>query len=209
MAETAHGTDVGAGGWRPAGMMFPDLFGVRDLAERTTRGWWVMLLTGIGWIVVSVIVFRFDYASVRAIAILFGILAISVGASELGLAVVSRGWSRFFRALFGLIFIAAGVVAFFTPGDTFVGLAAVISFYFVFAGTWDLITSLSMRQVSGWWIQLVTGLLELALGFWAAGNWAVSATVLVAFVGAMTLLRGVREISLAFSLRSVHEAVPQ
>ena len=42
-----------------------------------------------------------------------------------------------------------------------------------------------------------------ALGFWAAGYWSRSATLLVAFVGAMALLRGINEIVLAFRL---HEA---
>jgi uncharacterized membrane protein HdeD (DUF308 family) len=186
-----------------------DPFGVRDFAEQTTRYWWLLLLSGIAWILVTAIIFRFDYASVTAIAVLFGILAISIGTLELALAGVARGWSRFFRALFGVIFVAAGVAAFFTPGDTFVGLAAVISFYFVFAGTWNLITALAMRQISGWWIQLVAGLLELGIGFWAAGDWNLSATLLVAFVGAMTLIRGITMIALAFTLRSVHQGVQQ
>jgi uncharacterized membrane protein HdeD (DUF308 family) len=87
-----------------------------------------------------------------------------------------------------------------------VGLAAVISFYFVFAGSWDLVSSLTLRSVPGWWIQLVSGLVELGLGFWAAGSWRVSATLLVAFVGAMALIRGVTQIALAFSLHSIGEA---
>jgi uncharacterized membrane protein HdeD (DUF308 family) len=60
-----------------------------------------------------------------------------------------------------------------------------------------------MRNVPGWWIQLVSGLIELGLGFWAAGSWRTSATLLVAFVGAMTLIRGITQISLAFSLHSI------
>lgn len=119
------------------------------------------------------------------------------------------GWSAFWRGLLGAIFVTAGVVAFFTPGDTFVGLAAVISFYFVFAGSWNLVSALTVRHVPGWWIQLVSGLVELGLGFWAAGSWRISATLLVALVGAMTLIRGVTQISLAFSLRSMRELAHQ
>jgi len=104
-----------------------------------------------------------------------------------------------------VIFVATGVVAFFTPGDTFVSLAAVISFYFIFAGIWNVISSLSMRQVSGWWLQLVSGLVELGLGYWAAGSFRVSANLLVAFVAAIALIRGVTQISLAFSLHSISE----
>jgi uncharacterized membrane protein HdeD (DUF308 family) len=183
-----------------------DIFRVGERAERVGRYWWLLLLTGIAWIVVAAIVFRFDYDSVVAVAVLFGVLAITIGTMEVALAMVSRGWWRVLHGLLGAIFVATGVVAFFTPGNTFVGLAAVISFYFVFAGSWDLVSSLSMRQVPGWWIQLVSGLVELGLGFWAAGSFRISASLLVAFVGALALIRGVSQISLAFTLRSASEA---
>jgi uncharacterized membrane protein HdeD (DUF308 family) len=184
-----------------------DIFGIRERAERVGRYWWLLLLSGIAWIVVAAIVFRFDYNSVVAISVLFGVLAITIGTAEVALAMISRGWWRLLHGLLGAIFVVTGVVAFFTPGDTFVALAAVISFYFVFAGSWDLVSSLSMRQIPGWWVQLISGLLELALGFWAAGSFRVSASLLVAFVAAMTLIRGVTQISLAFSLRSVSQGV--
>ena len=186
-----------------------DIFGVRERAEHVARYWWLLLVTGIAWILVSVIIFRFDYTSVVAVAVLFGILAISVGTAELGLAMVSRRWWRLFHGLLGVIFIVVGVVAFFTPGNTFVGLAAVISFYFIFAGSWDLVSSLAMRQVPGWWIQLVSGLIQLGIGFWAAGSWRISATLLVAFVGALALLRGITQISFAFSLHNAKEALEE
>lgn len=181
-------------------------FRSEELGERLGRGWWVVLLSGIGWIVVTAIVLRFDYGTVVAVSILFGILVITIGAAELAMAAVSRGWWQIFHGLLGAIFVVTGVVAFFTPGDTFVGLAAVISFYFVFAGVFDVVSSLATQHVAGWWVQLVAGLVELAVGFWAAGSWRVSAALLVGFVGAMTLIRGVTQIAFAFSLHTMHES---
>jgi uncharacterized membrane protein HdeD (DUF308 family) len=181
--------------------MFFSLPKASGVVERTTRYWWAVLLTGIAWIIVAAVVFRFDYASVHAVAILFGVLAIVVGVSELASAALMHGWWRFFAALFGVAFVVIGVVAFFEPGGTFVGLAAVISFYFVFAGTWNLVTSLWTRpDDEAWWVQSLTGLIELGLGFWSAGYWNRSATLLIAFVGAMALLRGINEIVLSFRL---------
>jgi uncharacterized membrane protein HdeD (DUF308 family) len=174
------------------------------LIERTTRYWWLVLLTGIAWIAVAVIVFRFDYGSVAAIAWLFGWIAIAVGVTELFVTTMTQGWWRILTALAGVAFIVVGVVAFFKPGGTFVGLAAVISFYFVFAGSWNLVTALWTRSVNeAWWVQAATGLIELGLGFWAAGYWERSATLLVAFVGAMALLRGINEIVLAFRMHEL------
>jgi uncharacterized membrane protein HdeD (DUF308 family) len=56
-------------------------------------------------------------------------------------------------------------------------------------------------------VQALSGLIELGLGFWAAGYWDRSATLLVAFVGAMALIRGVNEIVLAFRLHELHSRV--
>jgi uncharacterized membrane protein HdeD (DUF308 family) len=176
------------------------------LVERTTRYWWLVLITGIAWILFAVIVFRFDYTTVTAIAVLFGVVSIAIGVSELFAAGLAQGWWRFFAILAGVFFIVVGIVAFFKPGDTFVGLAAVISFYFVIAGSWNLVTGIWTRSVnSAWWVQAVAGIVELGLGFWAAGYWNRSVTLLVAFVGAMALIRGITEIVLAFRLHEQHE----
>ena len=59
----------------------------------------------------------------------------------------------------------------------------------------------------GWWVQALSGLIELGLGFWAAGYWDRSATLLVAFVGAMALLRGINEFVLAFRLHELQSRV--
>ena len=208
MAQTETPSSRGGGGLRDVPGI-SDIFRTVERAERIGRYWWLLLATGIAWIVVSAIVLRFDYRSVVAVAVLFGVLAITIGTVEFALAMMSRSWWRLFHGLLGAIFVATGVVAFFTPGDTFVGLAAVISFYFIFAGVWNVVSSLSMRNVPGWWIQLVSGLVELGLGYWAAGSWRVSASLLVAFAAAMTLIRGVTQISLAFSLHSIREGLPQ
>jgi uncharacterized membrane protein HdeD (DUF308 family) len=47
---------------------------------------------------------------------------------------------------------------------------------------------------------LICGLIELGLGFWAAGSWNVSVVVLVAWVAAGALVHGIGEIALAFQI---------
>ena len=59
------------------------------------------------------------------------------------------------------------------------------------------------REIEVWWLQLVGGIIELALGFWAAGYFGRSAVLLVAWAAAFTLIRGIRDIVLAFRVREV------
>jgi uncharacterized membrane protein HdeD (DUF308 family) len=178
--------------------------GAERTLGRVLPPWWLMLITGIGWILVGLIVLRFDYTSVSAISLLFGFVAIAAGVLEIGVVFMAAGWWKVFHGLLSVIFIVAGIVAFIHPGNTFAALAAVFSFFLIFAGTWDIIVSISTRhEIEVWWLQLVGGIIELGLGFWAAGYYGRSAVLLIAWVAAFTLIRGVRDIVLAFRVREI------
>jgi uncharacterized membrane protein HdeD (DUF308 family) len=180
--------------------------GQRTLA-RVLPPWWLMLITGIAWILVSVILLRFDYTSVSSISILFGIVALFAGVAEIGMLFIAAGWWKLLHAVLAFVFFVAGIVSFIHPGDTFLALAAVFSFFLIFAGTFDIVISISTRhEIEVWWLQLIGGIIELALGFWAAGYYGRSATLLVAWVAAFAIIRGVRDIVLAFRVREVQHA---
>jgi uncharacterized membrane protein HdeD (DUF308 family) len=181
--------------------------GERMLARRVLPPWWLFLITGIGWMLVSLILLRFDYTSVSAISLLFGFVAIAAGVLEFGVMFLAEGWWKLLNGVLAVVFIAAGIVAFIHPGDTFKSLAAVFSFFLVFAGTFDIIFSVSVRrEIDFWWLQLIGGIIELALGFWAAGYYGRSAVLLVAWVAAFAIIRGVRDIVLAFRVREFQHA---
>lgn len=190
---TIHAPTVGAP---------PEL--ARRALARVLPPWWTLLITGIGWTLVSLILLRFDYTSVYSISLLFGFVAIAAGAMEIVAIAFAGGWWKLLNAVLAIVYIAAGVVAFTSPGNTFVALAAIFSFVLVFAGTFDIIMSISARhEIEVWWVQLVGGIIEVALGFWAAGYYGRSAVLLVAWAAAFTLIRGVRDIVFGFRVREV------
>jgi uncharacterized membrane protein HdeD (DUF308 family) len=173
---------------------------------RSLPPWWLLLVTGIGWILVSLIVLRFDYTSVHAVSLLFGFVAIAAGVMEIAMLFLAEGWWKVLNGLLAVVFIVAGIVAFIHPGNTFAALAGVFSFVLVFAGVYDIIISIASRDDrSAWWLQLISGIILLALGFWAAGYWGRSAALLIAWVAAFTLIRGVRDIVLAFRVRGLQD----
>jgi uncharacterized membrane protein HdeD (DUF308 family) len=182
-------------------------------AERTLGRllppWWLLLITGIAWMLVAVILLRFDYTSVSAISILFGIVAIAAGVLEIGVMILASGWWKLLHGVLALVFIAVGIVAFVHPGNTFRALAAVFSFFLIVAGAFDIIVSISIRhEIEVWWLQLIGGIIELLLGFWAAGYYGRSAVLLVAWVAAIAIIRGIRDLVLAFRVREVQHAAP-
>jgi len=174
---------------------------------RALGPWWLWLVTGLAWMLVALLLLRFDYTSVSAISLLFGFVAISAGIVEIGVLMLAQGWWKLIHALVAFLFIVTGIVAFIHPGNTFAALAAVFSFFLVFAGAFDVIIAISMRrEIEVWWLQLVGGIIEIALGFWAAGYYGRSAVLLVAWVAAFALIRGVRDIVLAFRVRELQHA---
>jgi uncharacterized membrane protein HdeD (DUF308 family) len=187
--------------------MIASASGQRTLASRVLPPWWLLLIVGIGWIVVSVILLRFDYKSVSSISILFGCVAIAAGILEFALIFMAGGWWKLLNAVLAVVFIVTGIVAFIHPGDTFVALAAVFSFFLIFSGTFDIVQAISMRnEIEVWWLTLIGGIIELVLGFWAAGYYGRSAVLLIAWVAAFALIHGVRDIVSAFRVRELQHA---
>jgi uncharacterized membrane protein HdeD (DUF308 family) len=164
--------------------------------------WWLYLVTGAAWFIIAWIVLRFDLRSVAAISIMAGIVILAAGLAELFNAFIAPGW-RWLHGILGAVFVITGIIAFFRPGGTFAMLAAFVGWYLLFKGMLDIILAFATKDVNdAWWLGLVVGIIEVGLGFWAAGSFGRSAGLLIVFVGAIALTRGITDIVLAFRLRS-------
>jgi uncharacterized membrane protein HdeD (DUF308 family) len=170
------------------------------------RYWWIFLVIGAAWLLFAITVFRFDWRSVSAISILFGIVVIVAAIDELFAAFAGdrSGWARLGHAVLAVAFVVIGIVAFVHPGNTFAALAAVMSFYFVLMGILNVGLALGSRHVAaGWWVHLLVGVAEILIGFWAAGDFGHKTILLVVWVGAAALARGISAIMFAFAAREL------
>jgi uncharacterized membrane protein HdeD (DUF308 family) len=185
-----------------------NMFEEREVAREAARWWWVFLLTGIAWLVFSLIIFRFDITSAASIAVLFGVVAIVAGVNEfMAMAVSTTGW-KIVRGLLGVIFIVVGIFAFIEPGSTFTALASVVGFFFLFKGIFDITVAIATKgEFDLWWLQLIAGLVEIGLAFWVAGSFREKAILLLVYVGIVALSKGITEIFLAFKLKSLQRDV--
>jgi uncharacterized membrane protein HdeD (DUF308 family) len=182
------------------------LTGLEDAAlEDAARFWWLKLLTAACWLLLSVIVFRFDWTSVSSISILFGIVLFGAAVAELVGVFTTRGWWRLAYALLALAFGVLGVISFIHPGNTFRALAAVLSFYFIFKGSMTIAVSLGLGGFEFRWVTLLVGIAELLLGFWSAAYFGHRAILLVAWVGALALTRAITDVIEAFAIRSFRD----
>jgi uncharacterized membrane protein HdeD (DUF308 family) len=185
-----------------------DMFSEREVLDEATDRWWIFLITGIAWLVFSLIVFQWDYTTVAAISILFGVVAIVAGVNEFfEIGVSTTGW-KWVHGLLGVLFILIGIYALWHPFETFATLAALMGLFMLFRGIFDVtVAFLTKEEFELWWLQLITGILFILLGFWVAGNHRASAILLVVYVGIIALVRGITEIFLAFKLRRLRKAL--
>ena len=180
----------------------------RDEAVEFARLWWIYLVFAAGWLLFSIIIFRFDWTSVSSISILFGIAMLVFGATELASVFGSTGGWRIAHALLAVAFVVIGIVAFVNPGGTVAALGAVVSFYFIIKGFFDIVLAFATLGIHLWWLRLLAGIAEVLLGFWAAGNFGHQTILLIVWIGAAAVIRGIMDIVAAFSLRSYGRTAP-
>jgi uncharacterized membrane protein HdeD (DUF308 family) len=180
-----------------------------DIASRTRAGlarlagpWWMFLLTGIAWLILSWIALRFNPASIPTVGVLLGVYFLVATINEFFIASVMPNW-RWLHILMGIIFAFGAGWSFVQPYNAFWALASILGLLLIFQGTFYIITSVGTREVnSTWWLGLVVGILEILLGFWASQQYRpVQGALLLIWVGFFALFRGISEIVIAFGLR--------
>jgi uncharacterized membrane protein HdeD (DUF308 family) len=175
--------------------------------ERRSAGWWVLLLTGIAWVIVGVLVLDADFDSALAIGYLVGGYLIASGVMEFLLVGVSLGW-KWLHAVLGVLFVIGGVFAFTEPFQTFAVLAGLVGFFLVVKGVFDFVMALATRHISDlWWLLLIAGIVQVVLGIWASGYPGRSAVLLILWVGVGALIRGITQIVASFEVRRPDAAV--
>lgn len=172
-----------------------------EVVAAVRRLWWVPLILGILWVVVSLIIFRFNTHSVAAVGILVGIVFVFAALEELVTASAVQGGWRWFHAILGVAFLVGAVVSFVHPGNTFFALAEIVGWLLLIKGVFDIVLGLANRDLELWWTRLALGIIELALAMLVAGSLDKKALFVLIFVGATAMLRGIALIITAFQLR--------
>jgi uncharacterized membrane protein HdeD (DUF308 family) len=169
--------------------------------------WWVLLLTGVAWLVISMIILRFSTASVATIGLLLGVVFLGAAASEMLIAATRVAWA-WLHILMSVLFVGGAIWAFVAPFNAFWALAAVVGLLLILRGSLDLVTSIASRDINPtWWLGMVAGILELLIGFWASQQLFPARAVLVIFwAGFFALFRGISDIVVAFELRRAEHA---
>jgi uncharacterized membrane protein HdeD (DUF308 family) len=175
----------------------------RPFLSEIARYWWVELLAGILWVVIALVVLKFNHASVVTVGILTGLMFLLFAAEEFALAYLDG--ARWLWAVFGVLLTAAGIVALSHPAKTFAGLADILGFVFLLIGVLWMVQAFMERALNAlWWLTLISGILMVGLAFWVSGQFFLTrAATLLVFAGIWAAMAGIMDIIRAFQIRQL------
>lgn len=177
---------------------------MRGAAHELTDNWWVFLVAGVGWLLVSLLVLRFDITSVATVGALIGVVFLVAAFDEFFVAGMRRSWV-WAHVLLGVLFVLGAIWSFASPYDAFWALASVFGLLLILSGAMDIVGSTTSRAVNRvWGLGLAAGILQILLGFWVSQQFfPARASLLILWVGFLALFRRFSDIVLAFEIKSV------
>jgi uncharacterized membrane protein HdeD (DUF308 family) len=181
---------------------------IASMLERVASCWWVELLLGLFWVVIAVVVLKFDQASVTTVGILTGLMFLVFAAQEFALAAVDRH-TRWLWAIFGVLLAASGIVALIHPVSTFAGFADILGFVFALIGVMWMVQAFAERPINSlWWLTLLSGIMMIVVAFWVSGQFFVyRAYTLLIFAGIWAMTTGIIDVVRAFEIRELGRAL--
>ncbi|MFM8303756.1 MAG: DUF308 domain-containing protein [Actinomycetota bacterium] len=178
----------------------------REAAREVTGLWWVFLVTGVLWLIIAMVVLRFDETSITTIGVIIGVVfAIACVNEFLTMGVVAR--LKWLHAILGVVFALGALWAFIQPEEAFWALASVLGLLLILKGGLDIIAATMTKEYNSLWgLGLAAGIIEVLLGFWASQQYyPARAALIIIWVGLMALFRGIGEIVVAFRVRAEHK----
>jgi uncharacterized membrane protein HdeD (DUF308 family) len=177
-----------------------------ETVREVTGYWWVGLVAGISWLVISLVILQFDSASVTTVGVLVGLMFLLAGMQNVVVTTLPVE-HRWVAAVFSVLFLVSAVICFVDPVGTFAGLADMLGFLFLLVGVWWMVQAFLERAVNPmWWLTLISGILMTGIAFWTAGQlFATKAYTLLVFAGIWALMQGTVDIVRAFEVRRANK----
>jgi len=185
----------------------------RRIVREEASNWWILLVSGIAWLLIAWIVLRLNVTSITTVGVLIGVVFIVAAVNEVTVASLVPGGWKVWHYLMAFIFFLDGLWGLIEPVETFFALASVLGLILIIYGTFEIVRAVASRTVNSyWWVGLITGILLILLAFWVSGSDRVYAlaqsTYLILFwVGLFALFKGIMQIVLAFGVRRAGKEV--
>lgn len=176
-------------------------------ADVIALNWWMMALRGAAAIAFGILAFVWPGITLLSLVFLFGAYALTNGVLSLIAAFKApKGTgNKGSLASLGLLSIIAGLLSFFIPGITAMGLVLLIAAWALVNGVTEIVAAIKLRKViTGEWLLILAGLVSIAFGIVLFLQPSVGALALVFWIGAWAIAMGILLIILAYKIKGLH-----
>ncbi len=178
--------------------------------KSTIKHWYIPLLVGIFFVIVSIVVFSSPAGSLIALSFLFALSFLLGGLSEAVFAIVNRdqldtwGWSL----AFGIITFAVGLLLLLNPTLSITALAFYIGFLILFRSISTIGFAMDVRKYGSrnWGGLLIMGIIGTIVSFILIWNPLFAGMSMVILVALSFLFAGLFNIFFSFQLRKLHRS---
>lgn len=178
--------------------------------KTSIRHWYIPLLVGLLFVVISIVVFTSPLTSLLALSIFFALSFLFGGLSEIIFSIANRdrldnwGWSL----AFGILTFIIGISLLMHPALSLSVLALYVGFLLLFRSISSISFSMDIKKYGSrnWIPMLVFGILGAVVSFVLILNPVFTGLSLVVMVALSFLFAGIFSILLAFQLRKLHKS---
>jgi uncharacterized membrane protein HdeD (DUF308 family) len=179
--------------------------GRRAIASRW--GWFVAL--GIALIAIGVLA-AFEVVAVTLVSTIFiGAALLVGGVIQIVHAFATRDWSHFLlNLLIGALWVAGGVLIMAEPIGGSIVLTILVAASLVVGGIMRIVIALQHREMPGWWLLVLGGIVSLAVGVVLYLTLPLSALwVLGTLIAVELIFNGAGWLQFGLDLRRAHQAI--
>jgi uncharacterized membrane protein HdeD (DUF308 family) len=181
------------------------------MIARVASHWWLFLLRGILALALGIAIPFFPGAAIFAVAVLFGAYAFVDGIVAIAAAVrmghTDGRWP--WLVVEGVVGILVGLITFFAPLATIVGLAYLVCAWFIVTGVLSIASGLRLRgHLANELFLILVGVLSLFAGVVVFFSPLWGLIVLVWTIGVYAIVAGLFFIGLALRLRRLGGTSP-
>ena len=178
----------------------------RPAAEALSKQWWILLLAGIFSVVVGIVILSVQWtlADLAAVVSIFFVVNGAFRAATPSVDNSGRQWN----IGVGVAEILVGIAFLAWPGVSLLTLAIFIGAWVFVHGVFDLAGGISSRHdVKFWWLYVIIGAIEVALGIVLLDRPILSLALAIAVAGVWALVIGTLEIIVAFEVKHLPDTL--
>jgi uncharacterized membrane protein HdeD (DUF308 family) len=174
----------------------------RAQIENISKGWWVLLASGVLSVVAGGVIVLTDW-TVADLAFFVGVVLAFRGFLTL-FSVPIDGSIRAWSIVAGLLEIGVGIAVWTWPGPTLLVIATWIGWLLLFRGVMTVSGAVVARSVIPYWgLALGVGILEVAASFYLLARPALTLIATILAIGLTTMFYGVVQTVAAFEVKNL------